>query len=113
MKTKMRLCAHLMRNSLTVYQNKTFALLFACFMLISCLAYSSALEMEVTCSSKMPLNSQQTTQFCIPEDRTLHYHFCENLKSCAGQNLFQAKVVDKNETYIIYPICILHKLYGF
>lgn len=33
--------------ALKVYQDKTFAFLFACFMLVFCLAYSSALEMEV------------------------------------------------------------------
>jgi hypothetical protein len=49
---------------------------YSCFMLISCLAYSSTLKMEVTCSS-----FQQTTQCYIPEDQTLHNHCCKNLKS--------------------------------
>jgi hypothetical protein len=82
-------------------------------MLVSCLAYSSAVELEVICSSKTALDFQQTTQLYIPEDKTFHNHFCENLKSYAVQNLFQIKAVDKNETYILYPICISHKLRGF
>jgi hypothetical protein len=36
------------------------------------LAYSSPLEMEATCSSKISVDFQQTTQCYIPEDRTLH-----------------------------------------
>jgi hypothetical protein len=35
-------------------------LLAACFMLLSCLAYSLALNMEETCSSKMAVDFQQT-----------------------------------------------------
>jgi hypothetical protein len=34
-------------------------------MLISCLAYSSALKMEVTCSSETPVDFQWTTQLEI------------------------------------------------
>jgi hypothetical protein len=47
------------------------ALLTACFILVSCLAYSSTLRMEAKCSSKPSFDSQYTTQLCIPEDRTL------------------------------------------
>jgi hypothetical protein len=32
------------------------ALLATCFMLVSCLAYSSTLKMEVTCSSETPVD---------------------------------------------------------
>jgi hypothetical protein len=37
--------------------------------------------MEATCSSEMSLDFQRTTQRFIPEDKTLHNHRCENLKS--------------------------------
>jgi hypothetical protein len=42
--------------------------------------YSSTLKMEVTCSSKMSDESQQTTPCYIPENRTLHKYQCEHFK---------------------------------
>jgi hypothetical protein len=45
--------------------------LTACFMLVSFLAYFLALKMKVTYSSKTSVDFQQTSQPCIPEDRTL------------------------------------------
>jgi hypothetical protein len=44
---------------------QVFCLLLAFF----CLAYSSALKMEATCSSKTSVDFKRTTQCCIPEDR--------------------------------------------
>jgi hypothetical protein len=43
--------------------------------------------MEVICSSETEVNTQRTTRRYIPEDGTLHKHFCENLKSYAGINV--------------------------
>jgi hypothetical protein len=57
------------------------ALLENCFMLVSCLAYSSTLKLEETCSSETPADFQRTTRRYIPEDGTLHNHRCENLNS--------------------------------
>jgi hypothetical protein len=37
--------------------------------------------MVVTCSSGMLIDFQWMIQHYIPEDRTLHYHLCEYLKS--------------------------------
>jgi hypothetical protein len=51
------------------------------FTLVSCLAYSSSLKMEATCSSETSVDSKLTTWRCIPEGRTLHDHNSENLKS--------------------------------
>jgi hypothetical protein len=42
-------------------------LLAACFMLVSCLAYSLNLKMEAACSSEASVNCQWTT-WHIPED---------------------------------------------
>jgi hypothetical protein len=56
-------------------------MLAARFTMDSCLAYSSTLKMEATCSSEMSVAFQRTTRRYIPEDRTLHNHRCENLKS--------------------------------
>jgi hypothetical protein len=56
------------------------ALLAACFMMVSCMAYFSTLEME-TCSSEMSIDIQQFTLRYILEDRTVHNRRSENLKS--------------------------------
>jgi hypothetical protein len=53
--------------------------LAACFMLVSCLAYSLALKIEATYSCETSVLLQRTTRRCIPEDRTVHNHHCENL----------------------------------
>jgi hypothetical protein len=50
------------------------------FTLVSYLAYSSALKMEA-CSSETSVDFQLTTPRYIPDDRTLHNHCSENLKS--------------------------------
>jgi hypothetical protein len=42
-----------------------------CFILVTCLAYSSTLKMDVTCSSETSVDSQQTIWHYIPEARTL------------------------------------------
>jgi hypothetical protein len=51
------------------------------FMLVSCLAYSSTVKIEATCSSETSVEFHRTTRRYIPEDRTLHNHCCEYLKS--------------------------------
>jgi hypothetical protein len=56
-------------------------LLATCFMLLSCWAYSSNLNIEATCSSGMSVDFEHTTRHYILEDRTLHNHHCENLRS--------------------------------
>jgi hypothetical protein len=45
------------------------------------LAYSSTLKMKAICSSEELVDLHRTTRRYIPEDRTLHNHRCENLKS--------------------------------
>jgi hypothetical protein len=57
------------------------ALLATCSMLDSCMAYSSNLKMEATCSFETSVDFQWTTRRYIPEDRTLCDHRRENLKS--------------------------------
>jgi hypothetical protein len=39
------------------------------------------LKMEVIWSSRTLVDFQQTTRCYIPEDKTLHNHHCDNLKS--------------------------------
>jgi hypothetical protein len=47
------------------------ALLAACFLLVSCLAYSLTVKMETICSSETSVDFHRTTWRYIPEDRTL------------------------------------------
>jgi hypothetical protein len=53
----------------------------ACFMLVSRLAYSSTLKMEAICSSETSVDVHRNARRYIPEDRALHNHRCNNLKS--------------------------------
>jgi hypothetical protein len=46
-------------------------MLAACFILVSCLAYSSTLKMETTCSSETSVDFHRTTLRYIPKHRTL------------------------------------------
>jgi hypothetical protein len=41
----------------------------------------STLQMEAICSSETSVDTQRTTRHYIPEDGTLHNHYCENFKS--------------------------------
>jgi hypothetical protein len=61
----------------------------------SCLAYSSTLKMEATCSSETMVDFHRTTRRYIPEYWLLHNHRCENLKSC-----------------IIFPFCFIRNVNG-
>jgi hypothetical protein len=57
------------------------ALLAICFVLVFCLVYSSTLKIEVTYSSETSVYFQRATRPYIPEDRPIHNHRGENLKS--------------------------------
>jgi hypothetical protein len=70
----------------------------ACFMLVSCLS-SSALTMKVTCSSKTSFDFQQTTWHYVVEDRTLHNHLYENLKSYNTSVFLQGKDLFMHELH--------------
>jgi hypothetical protein len=50
-------------------------------MSVSCSIYSLTLKMEATYFSEMSFDIQRTIRRYIPEDRTVHNHRCENLKS--------------------------------
>jgi hypothetical protein len=58
------------------------------FTIAFCLAYSSTLIMDATCSSVTLVVCKRTTCCYIPEDRTLHNHCCGNLKSYISLYLF-------------------------
>jgi hypothetical protein len=50
-------------------------------MLVSYFSYPSTLKIEAICSFETSLDFHRTTRHCIPEDRTLHSHRCDNLRS--------------------------------
>jgi hypothetical protein len=66
--------------------------LLSAFTLVSCLAYSLALKMEVICSSETSVDFQQSTRHYIPEARMLYNHCCENLKSKSKSHYDQRPV---------------------
>jgi hypothetical protein len=89
------------------------ALLDICFELVSCLAYSFSMKMEATCSSVTSVDFQWTTRYDISEDRTLHNHCCENLKSYTvihygevylSQCLTIWEATDQEDQTPLYPI---------
>jgi hypothetical protein len=53
-------------------QGPRVALFATCFRLVSCLAISWTLKVEVTCSSDTSVDFQRSTRRYIPEDRPLH-----------------------------------------
>jgi hypothetical protein len=71
----------------------SLGLLAAFFMLISCLAYSSILQLDTTYSSETLVDIQRTTRRHILKDitlhnhcrknQTLHYQYCLNCCSCS------------------------------
>jgi hypothetical protein len=77
------------------------ALLADCFMLVSCLAYFSTLEMEVTCSSETPVDLQRTTPRYIPEDRSvLHPSLSRKRELQAYIDEYTLSVILRVVTYI-------------
>jgi hypothetical protein len=57
--------------------SKKQADLVTCFMLVSCLTYSSTLKTEETCLSETSVDFQRTTMHYVTKDRTLHKHLFE------------------------------------
>jgi hypothetical protein len=60
------ICCYKQMGCYSPYNNWPWSV---CFMLVSCLAYSSTLKTEVICSSKMSINFQRTTWRYIQDDR--------------------------------------------
>jgi hypothetical protein len=80
------LTAVVMKSS--ILWNITPPCLSPAFTLVSCLAYSSTLKMEVTCSSETSVDFQLTTRRYIPEFRTLQDKICSE-KVNLGQKTFK------------------------
>lgn len=85
----------------------------------SCLAYSSTLKMEVTCSSKIPLYFRRTIQWYISEDKILHFitpfmnyelfyaFLCGRIHMCVGKNLFYCVHSTYNRDIAISMSCTI------
>jgi hypothetical protein len=89
----------------TVQSIESQALLATCLMLVSCVAYSSTLKMEVTCCFKTLADFQQTTQQYIPENRNLRNHCCENLK------YYSLPFFPADIQFILFSLRLLHFIY--
>jgi hypothetical protein len=76
-------------------------------LLISCLAYSSTLMNEATCSSETSVDFQRTARRYIPEDGTFHTHRCENLKSYTFKFVFNT--THQNMIFVV-KYGILHEM---
>jgi hypothetical protein len=70
------------KNAGNILLEERRALSSTCFKLVSCLAYYSTLNLMVIFSSETSIDFQRTARRNIPDDRTLHNHLCERLKSC-------------------------------
>lgn len=51
------------------------------FKTVSCFTHSSNPNMEAKCSSETSVYLRRATQHCIPDDRTVRSHRCQNVKS--------------------------------
>jgi hypothetical protein len=60
----------------------------SCFVLVSCVAYSSTPKIEVICCSETSVDFYQITRYYIPEDSTLFSQRCENLKYNTVNNTY-------------------------
>jgi hypothetical protein len=85
-----------------------WALLTACFMLVSCLAYSSTLKMEMTCSSEASVGFQQPTQRYIPDVRTLHPNSWCLIYSSISQTIEEIKVLYSKGYTCLTANSVLH-----
>jgi hypothetical protein len=56
--------------------------------------------MEATCSSETSVDFQRTTQCYIPEDRILHNHRRENLKSYKPHTVLKRKLCILDSSYV-------------
>jgi hypothetical protein len=83
--------AHIECNSPKIQETPVCYLLHTGFLL----AYCSDLKMETTCSSETSLGFQWTTQSYILEDRTLHNHRCEKLKSYIAKYISERKYLEQ------------------
>jgi hypothetical protein len=98
-----------------------FEVMFAtCFKLIPCLAYSSTLKMEATCSSETSVNFRHTTWHYIPEYGTLHdlyfrswfYILIEWLGCYSGIVRFQERTFRQQSLWCFHVI-LLHSEWNY
>jgi hypothetical protein len=56
------------------------------------------------CSSKTSVDTQRTTQRYFPEDRTLHNHRCENLKSYIWMEIMKKYIIKLQSYWLPYRL---------
>jgi hypothetical protein len=85
---------HFQGRRISQTRNQHEALLATCFTLVSCLAYSWTLKMEVICSSETSVDIQWTTWRYIPEGSTLQaYPIFHNI--CVKSESFFVRKIPK------------------
>jgi hypothetical protein len=82
--------------------------------MVSCLDYSSSLEMEAVCSSETSVDFQLTTERYISEDTTIHNHRYDNLKSLSHLtfNARNAHVSTLKGIFIMAKVLIRIHVFG-
>jgi hypothetical protein len=78
-----------------------------CFMLVSCMSYSSTLKMKATCYSETSVDCQWTTEHYIPEERTFYNHCCVNIKSCKRRGFVFVIHWFESESLIFSPFAVI------
>jgi hypothetical protein len=73
--------------------------------MVSCLASSSALNMEATCFSETSVYFKPSTWRSFPDDRILHNYHCENLKSYKCYRLFKILELKNRMAWKLYFTC--------
>jgi hypothetical protein len=76
-----------------------------CFLLLSCMAYPSALKLEAMYSFGMSIDFRRTTGCYVPEYRTLHNNRCDNIKFCFIIYMFSCfYVLNNTHCIVVYEV---------
>jgi hypothetical protein len=88
----------------------------ACYLLVSCLAYSWTLKIEVTFSSERSINVEWTTRRYILEVRTFHILDCHDLRYYEMLTYFlpeqialQKDILKNVNLNLVFVICLLYE----
>jgi hypothetical protein len=72
-------------------------------------AYSSTVKMEVTCPSETSVDFHRTTQRYIQEDRILHKHCFENVKSNSRYRVHSSPPLDPTRHTVTPRFLKIHR----
>jgi hypothetical protein len=78
-----------------------------CFMLVSCLSYSSTLKVEAICFSKMSGDFQQNASHYTPQDRTLQTNKTGHILQCLVLLMQQ---IFRHQQLVPFPLRYVHSM---